>query len=212
MKLHISHHDKENMLLVSRKSIKAYFRLTEQSNIRRTSGEDIIFFIDALSRKFDKLQTPVMRESLSCFVTLFKTSANGPQILRGCIGSLEPERGESLLKNIVHNSIMAAFYDYRFEHLYPDEISDILIEISILSPLQDITFGTLDELIQKVNGKGVVINHSTGSATFLPQVWENFKAPALFLERLANKAGIPASQLMQAAYQIYEVTKFSESD
>ena len=65
----------------------------------------------------------------ACFVTLKKHGE-----LRGCIGSTEAHR--SLLNDVIHNAFASAFRDHRFAPLHERELSDLHIEISILTPKQ----------------------------------------------------------------------------
>ena len=39
---------------------------------------------------------------------------------------------------------------------------------------------------------GVILKHGTRCATFLPQVWESLPEPRLFIDKLKQKAGLPA--------------------
>jgi len=52
--------------------------------------------------------------------------------LRGCIGVVEPE--EPLAHSVVRCAASAALQDARFPAVRPDELSDLQIEISLLSP------------------------------------------------------------------------------
>ena len=56
--------------------------------------------------------------------------------LRGCIGSLEAHR--TLGSDIEANAQAAAFRDPRFPPLGPEELADIDLEISVLTPMREI--------------------------------------------------------------------------
>ncbi len=125
-------------------------------------------------------------EKKSCFVTL---TIDGE--LRGCIGSLIPTK--PLWKEIIENSINAAFNDFRFFPLSKKEFPKIKIEISILSQLRKIEYNSFDELFQKIKNKGIFIKYKEFSATYLPQVWDEIKNPEHFLSSLSNKAGLSSN-------------------
>lgn len=93
------------------------------------------------------------------FVTLRKKGQ-----LRGCIGRFEPDIP---LYQVVQNmAIAAATKDYRFPAVQPDELNDIHIEISVLTPLRKI-----DDIHEIELAKhGIYIKKGMQSGTFLPQV------------------------------------------
>lgn len=119
------------------------------------------------------------------FVTLEK---NGK--LRGCIGSLEARR--PLHEDIKENAISAGFRDPRFFPLQEDEIEKIKIEISILTPLKEITFKSEDEILKKIIPfkMGLLLEYGYNRGTFLPQVWEYYPEPGDFFNHLKQKAGL----------------------
>jgi len=61
---------------------------------------------------------------------------------------------------------------------------------------------------------GVILRRGVLRATFLPQVWEKVPDPVLFLDMLADKAGLPrqAWRSGEVQIQIYQVESFEESD
>jgi len=60
---------------------------------------------------------------------------------------------------------------------------------------------------------GVIFQYGHHRSTFLPQVWESFAEPAMFLATLKQKAGLPPN-FWDAAVKIhtYTVAKFRESE
>lgn len=129
--------------------------------------------------------SPQLRMHGASFVTLYHY-----QQLRGCIGSLHPAR--PLLEDVAHNAYAAAFRDPRFDPLTHAEYHDVQIEISILSPLEELDFRSERELLEQLqpNTDGLVIQYGTRKATFLPKVWENFPRKQDFLAQLKSKAGL----------------------
>ena len=127
----------------------------------------------------------IYQEGAACFVTLHKHGE-----LRGCIGSLEAHR--PLLEDIIHNAFASAFRDHRFPPVSATELSDLHIEISILTPQRLMDVNSEAELLKTIrpNIDGLVIRDGHHSATFLPQVWEQLPEPETFLKHLKLKAGL----------------------
>src|SRR5271166_2813151 len=73
----------------------------------------------------------IFRESHGAFVTLRRCGR-----LRGCIGQIVAN--ESLVEVVAYSTRAAALEDPRFQPVCPDEIADIDIELSILSPPEEI--------------------------------------------------------------------------
>ena len=59
---------------------------------------------------------------------------------------------------------------------------------------------------------GVILSSGIRRATFLPQVWEKIPEPEEFLDRLAEKAGLPSETWRrgEASIQVYQVVSFHE--
>lgn len=133
----------------------------------------------ALSRSY-----PLLAKEGASFVTLHK---NGE--LRGCIGSIIAHR--SLLDDLISNTLSAAFHDPRFPPLDQEELSFLDLEVSVLTPPEEISYSDYDDLCSKVVvGKdGLILQHEGYQGTFLPQVWEQLPNVYEFLEHLSYKAG-----------------------
>ncbi len=203
MDFHISLSDKEKkeLLQIARNAIECCFE--GDSSLQNK----IIQCRNKLIARYSALNIPVLKESLACFVTL---SERDDDQLRGCIGNVETRKDETLLQNIISKSIMAAFMDSRFEPLEASELSEIKIEISIVSKPGPITFNSKEELFSLVEGKGVILQSGLRQATLLPQVWQQLPDPHEFLSHLALKAGLPAIAYEEADYAVYEVESFEE--
>jgi len=135
-------------------------------------------------------------EEKACFVTLTK---NGE--LRGCVGSLKAR--QELWKDVVENSINAAFNDSRFSELTLEELKKIKIEISILSIPKKIVFANLEELKKKITKNGVIIKKGFASATYLPQVWEEISDKEEFLGSLCLKAGLNKNAWKEKGLEVW---------
>ncbi|MBW1846006.1 MAG: AmmeMemoRadiSam system protein A [Deltaproteobacteria bacterium] len=153
--------------------------------------------------------TPELNNKKGCFVTLHKKGA-----LRGCIGTIEPVK--SLIAAVEDNALNAAFRDPRFPSLTVNELSDVDLEISVLSPPTVLEYQDHEDLKNKLKPgvHGVILSKDWRSATFLPQVWEQLPDIEVFLGHLCQKAGMADSCWMDKdiVIKVYEVEYFSEKD
>jgi AmmeMemoRadiSam system protein B/AmmeMemoRadiSam system protein A len=142
----------------------------------------------------------------ACFVTLNKYG-----MLRGCIGNLNAQ--DNLYKAIMENAVNAAVKDPRFKPVTYGELSEITIEISVLSSPEKIFYDDDNDLLRQIEGKGVIISAGFNRATYLPQVWEQLPFPEEFISQLCLKAGLPADFWRSGTVEIYVYTAqvFGES-
>ena len=133
------------------------------------------------------LQTSLTAHRAS-FVSLHKHRE-----LRGCIGSLAPTK--PLVEDVAHCAYQAAFSDPRFPPLRHQELTALDIEVSVLSPLQELAVSSEQELLDTLQPgvDGLVLEDSRRRATFLPVVWESLPSAAVFLEHLKDKGGWPVN-------------------
>jgi len=129
--------------------------------------------------------SPELRRPAATFVTLKR---NGR--LRGCVGSITPTR--PLLADVMHNAYGSAFRDTRFPPLARDELSDLQVSLSLLSPFSPVAFRDEDDLLRQLRpGRdGLLLENGASRGLFLPQVWEQLRSPTDFLDHLKDKAGI----------------------
>lgn len=144
----------------------------------------------------------------ACFVSLHKRGK-----LRGCIGSLQAH--QSLVADVIQNAVKAAFNDPRFPQLAPAELSDIDIEISILSVPEPLPCDDEDDCLKKLRPgiDGIIIQSGVHRATFLPLVWQSLSESTTFLQHLKQKAGLSLDS-WPADMQVwrYEAICFSENE
>jgi len=135
---------------------------------------------------------PQLAKKGASFVTLHKNNA-----LCGCIGSLVAHR--TLYEDIVSNTLLAAFRDTRFSPLQEDELSELSLEVSVLSVPQEVEYSSYEDLLQKITPfeDGLILEHGDYRGTFLPQVWEQLPKTKDFLEHLSYKAGANPSIYLQ---------------
>ena len=147
--------------------------------------------------------TDVTKSECGAFVTLHKDGA-----LRGCIGRFVAN--EPLYTIVQKMAIAAATEDNRFPTVKQDEISEIDIEISVLTPLKKIE--SIDEI--EMGRHGIYIKKGFTTGTFLPQVAiETGWTKEEFLGYCArNKAGIGWDGWKDADIYIYEALVFGEND
>lgn len=134
-----------------------------------------------------------LRENRGAFVTLHKGDA-----LRGCIGYIRAQK--PLAQTIQEMALAAAFQDSRFKPVARNELKDITIEISVLTPLTKIT--SIDEI--QVGRHGLYIMKDFHSGLLLPQVaTENRWDREAFLRHTCSKAGLPDSAWQESDAEIY---------
>ncbi len=124
----------------------------------------------------DFLKTP-----RGAFVTI-----NRQGNLRGCIGYTFAFK--SLYETIIDVAASAAVRDPRFEPMTPDELKDMEISISVLSPLHKI----FDPARIEVGRHGILLAQGNRQGLLLPQVAvENGWDRETFLCQTCRKAGLP---------------------
>jgi AmmeMemoRadiSam system protein A len=147
-----------------------------------------------------------LRERGACFITLKQGER-----LRGCVGSLRAHR--PLVDDVKANALGAAFRDPRFRPLQPQELDVTRLEISLLSPLEPLTFETEADALSQLRAgtDGLVFEYGYHQSTFLPQVWEELPEPAEFVAHLKQKAGLPPD-FWDAGVKLqrYTVSKWKE--
>lgn len=144
---------------------------------------------------------PTLKKRGASFVTL---TINGN--LRGCIGNLTAV--QPLYQDVAENAVSAAFNDPRFPPLSKEELSQITIEISVLSQPVSFHYGATAELVSYLqkNKPGLILQKGFHQATFLPQVWEDLPAPADFLAHLCLKAGLTADEWQKGQLRVFTYT------
>lgn len=128
-----------------------------------------------------------LAEPGASFVTL---RAEGE--LRGCIGSLTARR--ALGVDVAANARAAALEDRRFPPLAAQELPQLAIEISLLTPPEALPVRSRGELLAALTPgvDGLVLEDDGRRATFLPAVWKQLPDPEAFVGQLERKAGLGA--------------------
>jgi len=148
-----------------------------------------------------------LRQPGATFVTLTRGGE-----LRGCIGTLEAY--QPLAEDVREHAVGAALQDYRFPPLQAEELPEIKIEISRLTPPQPLPYETPEQLLRLLRPviDGVILRDGIHRATFLPQVWEKLPEAAEFLDHLCLKMGAPPDLWRRKHLQVYgyQVEEFHE--
>ena len=181
----LSLEDKKQLLTIARSALELY--LNENSFPQYKENEI----------------NPANQNKVGAFVTLYKKGE-----LRGCIGHIDSDN--PLYKTIQSLTISSATKDHRFKSVVHDELSDIEIEISVLTPMKKIS--SIDQI--EIGRHGIYIKKGYQTGTFLPQVAiDTDWSVEEFLGKCArDKAHIGWDGWKDADLYTYEALKFSESD
>ena len=140
-----------------------------------------------------------LKEKCGAFVSLHKQGR-----LRGCIGHF----GEDvpLYEIVAEMARAAAFEDPRFQPVTHDELDDLDIEISVLTPMRRIQ--SLDEF--QLHKHGIYIKKGYRSGTFLPQVADevNWTKEEFVGHCSQDKAGLGWDGWKDAELYVYEAIVF----
>ena len=140
-----------------------------------------------------------LKEKCGAFVSLHKQGR-----LRGCIGHF----GEDvpLYEIVAEMARAAAFEDPRFQPVTHDELDDLDIEISVLTPMRRIQ--SLDEF--QLHKHGIYIKKGYRSGTFLPQVADevNWTKEEFVGHCSQDKAGLGWDGWRDAELYVYEAIVF----
>jgi hypothetical protein len=130
---------------------------------------------------------PELRRKAATFVTLHLGDD-----LRGCVGTLVASR--PLVSDVAYSAFRAGFCDGRFSPLNTEELDDLEVHISVLSPLEPLSSPDEASLLEQIRPgvDGLVLREGHKQGTFLPAVWERVPDPMEFLRELKIKAGLPA--------------------
>jgi len=158
----------------------------EQKLLLSQAREVITAELERRKPSFSKIDdNSVLNTPCGAFVSLHIQSVSG-RALRGCIGRMTASL--PLIETARTMAKEAAFGDPRFPPLRKDEITNLHIEISALSPMTPCP----DPRQVKVGVHGLYLIHNGRSGVLLPQVpveqgWNLDQ----YLEYICVKAGVP---------------------
>jgi AmmeMemoRadiSam system protein A len=154
------------------------------------------------------------RAHADCFVTLYKAGE-----LRGCIGTRSGS--EAVWQAVMQSAEASASDDPRFSPVRSDEVNDLEIQISVLTPPRSLTWASEADLRDQIEPMvhGVIMRNGRLRALYLPKVWDHFRdaddVVAAFLTHLSRKAGDCSGVLWRdraTEYRIFEALDFGEAD
>ena len=199
----LSKTDRDELLKLARATVESYVREKKAPEL-----EDVGVTI-----------SPSMKQLLGVFVTLNKQVPQAEQLparfnpavrdgkeLRGCIGYIWPLK--PLYQAVIDNAISACSRDHRFQPVATDELEDIWIEISVLTPPRRVA--SYDEIV--LGRDGIVLFKDAHQAVFLPFVATEFGwSLAETLTQLSRKAGLaPDDWREDAKFDVFQAEVFHE--
>lgn len=150
-----------------------------------------------------RLEHPVLEEKRGIFVTLKKEKK-----LRGCIGQIWAQ--QPLRENLREMALAAAFEDPRFPPVGFEELDQIEIHISILTPpspiqsFRDIRLGT----------DGIIVSCGGRKGVYLPEVATEtgWNQETFFRSCALEKAGLREPELKKAVLEVFQTEGFGDEE
>jgi hypothetical protein len=173
--------DRKALLVLARKTLTRYYQ-TDTLPLPRS-------------------ESAVLRRDQGAFVTLEKHGD-----LRGCIGHMATDT--PLVLTVARMALQAALHDTRFSPVRAEEVEDLELEVSVLTPFERVDGpGAI-----QVGRDGVVIKKGPRQAVFLPQVApEQGWGREEMLGHLCAKAGLPEDCWKSGcAFYTFQADVFSE--
>ncbi len=166
---------------------------TEKKELLRIARATIENHITGKKIPEFKPLTEKLKEHYGVFVTLKKKGQ-----LRGCIGYVQGIK--PLYQAVSDMTIAASTEDPRFPRVSVDELKDLTIEITVMTPLRKIK--NINEI--QVGKHGLVIKRGYNQGLLLPQVAteENWDRET-FLQHTCWKAGLPQDAWKDKETEIY---------
>ena len=162
---------------------------------------------DSIREQFDpnfKLDLEHYKENFSTAGGIFVTLTIQKQ-LRGCIGRIVSD--EPIYLTVYNMAKQAAFYDHRFLPLTKEEFDTVIIEVSVLSSLEQVA--SISEI--QLGKHGVMLRYKQYSSVFLPKVAVDQGWSLVDLvNHLAIKAGLDMTLIQEASYYVFTADVFSE--
>jgi len=173
--------EREKLLRLARRSIEAHVRGQTAPEVEHGGLFDDLF---------------------GAFVTIHRQGE-----LRGCLGRLE---GDAPLGEVVRQLAQAVSdSDPRFQPVAPGELSELTIEISVLTPEHEVA--DVSEI--EIGRHGLIVERGRRRGLLLPQVAvEHAWTRDMFLEHACVKAGLPRTAWREGARLfVFEAEVFAEA-
>jgi uncharacterized protein len=145
-----------------------------------------------------------MPEKAGIFVTLNYVTTSKKEYLRGCIGFPLPEK--PVKQGVIEAAIAAATEDPRFPPIDREELDNIIFEVSVLTPPQEIRAGPSDYGKEiEIGRDGLILQWRFGSGLLLPQVPIELKWDVEeYLANICYKAGAPPDVWLDPTSKLYK--------
>jgi uncharacterized protein len=145
-----------------------------------------------------------LSQKCGVFVTINSVRGDEKE-LRGCIGYPYPT--SPLVEAVIDSAINAATQDPRFEPMSPQELDNVVFEVSVLTPPELVEITNPKEYISKikVGEDGLIIERGYHKGLLLPQVpieWGWCEEE--FLCQCCMKAGLPPDSWLTKDAKIYK--------
>lgn len=147
---------------------------------------------------------PKLKEHCGVFVTI-NSVKYGEKQLRGCIGYPYPT--SPLVEAVVDSAINAATQDPRFEPLTLQELDNVIFEVSVLTPPEQVEVDNPKEYLSnvKVGEDGLIVESGYRKGLLLPQVPVEWGwCEEEFLCQCCVKAGLPMDSWLTKDAKIYK--------
>ena len=152
-----------------------------QRRLLSLSRQTLNDFVRGIERQAETIDDPNLQtRDYGAFVSLHKN-----QELRGCIGNCASK--DPLYRTVIEMTRAAASRDTRMAPVSEDELDDIRIDITVLSPLVRV----YDPLSLEVGKHGLQVSQGGRRSVLLPQVAAQYRWDMrTFLEQTCVKAGL----------------------
>jgi uncharacterized protein (TIGR00296 family) len=179
----LSYQEGEYLVKLVRQAIETYF------DTQKVLGRPEVF-------------PEIFEEKRGVFVTL---NVYPDKRLRGCIGY--PLAYEPLIDGVISSAVSAAFSDPRFAPLKKSELDNIVVEVTVLSPMIVLDKNREYKSQIKVGRDGLFIICGANSGLLLPQVpvewnWDEDE----FLREICIKAGLSEDCYRYDSCELYRFT------
>jgi AmmeMemoRadiSam system protein A len=158
-----------------------YLPLESQRRLIGLSRRALAEFVLHLERQSERMDDPyLLSREFGAFVSLHKEEE-----LRGCIGNCAPNA--PLFETVTEMTEAAASRDRRVKPISGNELAEIRIDITVLSPLETVE----DPMTLEVGRHGLYISCGAKRGVLLPQVAPQYRWDIkTFLEQTCLKAGL----------------------
>lgn len=171
----------------------------EKKTLKQIAYDAIKTTLEGKAYQQPSLLTEKLKTKCGAFVSLHKQGR-----LRGCIGHFGEDT--PLYETVYRMAKAAAFEDPRFPRVRLDELPDLDIEISVLTPMKRIH--SIDEF--QLGKQGIYMRKGYHAGTFLPQVADevNWNKEEFLGHCAQDKAGIGWDGWKTAELYTYEAIVF----